>query len=403
MRKLYVPIEHLAIVSYIKLLKEPKQEVYIGKDSVFKLVKTIKKEKYGKVFVVTDKNIMKLNLIGNLLTSLKANNIDYFVFDEVESDPSIETVEKGVALYTENNCDSILAIGGGSVIDCSKVIGARVSDPKRGVLKLKRLIGGVKKFTIPFMVIPTTAGTGSENTYYALITNKQTKQKYPLFSNKYIPSHVALDPNLTVNLPLSITAYTGMDALTHAIEAYVSTFSKYFKKDKQQGLEATKMVLDNLEKVYQQPTNLKYRENMLVASYKGGLAFRKISIGYVHNFAHRMGEFYHIPHGLANAIILPYMLEYMLPKAKRQLSELAIYCKLGNNDEDELLLANKFINKIKELNKTLKIPSKIKEIKESDYPLLIKRILKEGDMCGNPRLMSKKECEEMLNLLKGNK
>lgn len=401
MRKLYVPIEHLAIVSYIKLLRESKQEVYVGKDSTFKLIKVIKKEKYNKVFIVTDKNIMKLNLIGSLLTSLKANKIDYFVFDEVESDPSIETVEKGFASYTENNCDAILAIGGGSVIDCSKVIGARVSDPKRGVLKLKRLIGGVKKFKVPFMVIPTTAGTGSENTYYALITNKETKQKYPLFSNKYIPSHVALNPDFTVNLPLPITAFTGMDALTHAIEAYVSKFSKYFKNDKKHGLEATKMVLDNLEKVYHEPTNLKYRENMLVASYKGGLAFRKISIGYAHNFAHRMGEFYNIPHGLANAIILPYILEFMLPKAKKQLSELAIYCKLGTREEDELALSRKFIDKIKELNKTLKIPNKIKEIKQSDYPLLIKRILKEGDMCGNPRLMSKKECKEMLDLLKG--
>lgn len=400
MRKLYVPIEHLAIVSYIKLLKEPKQQVFVGNDSLFSLVKTMKKEKYNKVFVVTDKNIMKLNLIGSLLSSLKGNNIEYVVYDDVESDPSIETVENGFKLYRENGCDSILAVGGGSVIDCSKVIGARVSDPKRSILKLKRLVGGVRKFKVPFMVVPTTAGTGSENTYYALITNKETKQKYPLFSNKYIPNYVALDPNLTINLPLPITAYTGMDALTHAIESYVSTFSKYFKKDKKQALEATKMVLDNLEKVYKEPTNLKYRENMLVASYKAGLAFRRISIGYVHNFAHRMGELYHIPHGLANAIILPYILEYMLPKAKKSLSELAVYCKLGNTDEDELELAQKFINKIKQLNKDIKIPNKIKEIKESDYPILVKRILKEGDMCGNPRLMNKKECIEMLNRIK---
>ena len=401
MNKLFLGIEHLAIVSYIKLLKTPTQQVFVGTDSLFNLLKNIKKEKYNKVFVVTDKNITKLNLIGSLLSSLKGNNIDYCLFDDVESDPSIETVEKGFNLYRVNNCDSILAVGGGSVIDCAKAIGARVSDPKRGILKLKRLIGGVKKFNIPFMAIPTTAGTGSENTYYALITNKETKQKYPLFSNKYIPNYVALDPNLTVNLPLNITAYTGMDALTHAIEAYVSTYSKFFKEDKKQGLEATKMVLDNLEKVYNEPTNLKYRENMLVASYKAGLAFRKISIGYVHAFAHRMGEFYHIPHGLANAIILPYILEFMVDKAKRPLSELAVYCKLGKQDEDELTLANKFINRVKELNKALKIPTRIKEIKESDYPLLIKRILKEGTLCGNPRVMNKKECEEMLNRIKG--
>lgn len=401
MKKIVLSIVHFFIAIYLKILKTPNQQVFTGNDSKFNLIKSMKKEKFDKVFVVTDKNIMRLNLIGTLLSSLKANNIDYYIFDEVESDPSIETVEKGFNLYVENNCDSILAVGGGSVIDCSKVIGARVSDPKRSVLKMKRLIGGIRKFNVPFMVIPTTAGTGSENTYYALITNKQTKEKYPLLSNKYLPSYVALQPDITVNLPINITAYTGMDALTHAVESYVGTMSIYFKDDKKQGLEATKMVLDNLEKVYKEPTNLKYRENMLIASYKAGLAFRKIGIGYVHNFAHRMGEFYHIPHGLANAIILPYILEYMLPKASKSLSELAVYCKLGNKDEDELSLATKFIDKVKKLNKEMKIPNKIKEIKEKDYDELVKRILKESYLCGNPKLMSKKDCKDMLIKIKG--
>ena len=403
MNKFLVSIEHLAIISYLKLLKVKEQKVFTGKDSIFNIVKEIKKEKLNNVFIATDKNIMKINLIGPLLSSLKVNNIDYYVFDEIESDPGIETVEKGFKLYNDNKCNCILAFGGGSVIDCAKVIGARVSDPNRSVLKLKRLIGGVRKEVPPFMAIPTTSGTGSENTLYALITNKETQEKYPLYSNKYIPNVVALDPNLTVNLPLNITAYTGMDALTHSIESYVSTFSKYFKMDKQQGLEATKMVFENLEKVYNEPTNLKYRENMAIASYKAGLAFRKISIGYVHNFAHRMGEFYHVPHGLANAIILPYILEFMLPKASKPLSELALYCKLGNKGEDQLILANKLINKVKEFNESFKIPNHIKEIKKEDYQLLAKRILKEGNLCGNPRLMSKKECYELLDKIKGDK
>lgn len=401
MNKLFVRIEQFVCALYIKLLKEPKQVVYTGDNSVFKLVKELKKQQKSNVFVATDKNISKLNLVGELLNTLKINNINYYLFDEIESDPSIETVEKGFNSYNENHCDCIIAMGGGSVMDCAKVIGARVSDPKRSVLKLKRLIGGVRKFNVPFMAIPTTSGTGSENTLYALITNKETKQKYPLFSNKYIPSHVALDAKLTVNLPLKITAYTGMDALTHAIEAYVSVSAKFFKKDKQEGLEATKLVLDNLVKVYEEPTNLKYRENMLVASYKAGLAFRRISIGYVHNFAHRMGELYHIPHGLANAIILPYILEYMLPTSYDKLSKLAIYCKLGNKDEDKKELAVKLINKIKEMNKLMKVPTTIKEIKEEDYPLLTKRILKESYMCGNPRLMSKKDVRSMLDKLSG--
>lgn len=401
MNNFFVRIEQFVCAMYIKLLKEPMQKLYVGKDSIFKLIKELKKMQGNNVFIVTDKNIVKLNLIGELLNILKTNNINYCLFDDVESDPSIETVEKGFKTYMDNKCDSLIALGGGSVLDCAKVIGARVSDPNRSIFKLKRLIGGIKKFNIPFMAIPTTSGTGSENTLYALITNKETKQKYPLFSNKYIPSHVALDANLTVNLPLGITAYTGMDALTHAIEAYVSTASKYFKNDKQEALEATKLILDNLEKVYKEPINLKYRENMAIASYKAGLAFRRISIGYVHNFAHRMGEFYHIPHGLANAIILPYILEFMLPKASKSLSELALYCKLGNKGDSELSLANKLIDRVKELNKLMKIPNCIKEIKEEDYKILVKRILKESYMCGNPRLMNKKECINMLEKIKG--
>ena len=402
MNKLFIRMVQLTCALYIKCLKEPKQQLYVGDSSTFELVKEMKKKGIKKVFVVTDPTIIRLNLIGPLLDSLKHNNINYTLYSDVESDPCIETVEKGFNLYNENNCDCLLAVGGGSVLDCAKAIGARVSDPKRGILKLKRLIGGVKKFTIPFMAIPTTSGTGSENTLYALITNKQTRQKYPLLSNKYIPTHVALDAKLTVNLPLSITSYTGMDALTHAIEAYVSTSSKLFKKDKKEGLEATKMILNNLEKVYLEPTNLKYRENMAIASYKAGLAFRRISIGYVHNISHRMGEFYHIPHGLANAIVLPYIIEFMMPIATKQLSELAIYSKLGTKEETEEQLANKLLNKIKELSKLMKIPEHIKEIKEEDLDLIVKRALKESYFCGNPRLMSKKECRELLLKIKGN-
>ena len=260
----FVRVTQTGCALYIRMLKEPKQELYIGDDSTFKLIRVLKKKQLKKVFIATDKNIVKLNLIGYLLNTLTANNIEYCLFDEIESDPSIETVEKGFNLYNENACDSIIAMGGGSVMDCAKAIGARVSDPKRSILKLKRIVGGVRKFTVPFMAIPTTSGTGSENTLYALITNKETKEKYPMFSNKYIPTHVALDANLTVNLPLSITAYTGMDALTHAIEAYVSTASKYFKKDKNEALEASKLIFSNIEKVYNEPTNLKYRENMAV-------------------------------------------------------------------------------------------------------------------------------------------
>lgn len=401
MNNFFVRVGQFICAMYIKTLKEPKQELYIGKDSLFSLVKILKKKKISKTLIVCGKTIAKLNLIGMFLNYLKANHIDYLVFDEVESDPCIETVEKGYQMYNDNNCDAIVAFGGGSILDCSKVIGARVSNPNKNIFKLKKLLGGIKKFNVPFFAIPTTSGTGSENTFFALITNKQTKEKYPLFSNKYVPSHVALDANLTANLPLSITAYTAMDALTHAIEAYISPNSKYFKKDKQEGLEAIKIILNNIGKVYKEPTNLKYRENMAIASYKAGIAFRRINIGYVHNFAHRMGEFYHIPHGLANAIILPYILEFSFPKSKKSLSEIALYCKLGTENESLDELANKVIYKIREINAMMKISENIREIKEEDYNLLIKRILKESYLCGNPRLMNKFQCKNILNKIKG--
>lgn len=403
MNKFFLSIEHAVIITYLKMLKNHEQKVYVGKDSVFNLIKEMKKNKHSNALVVTSQNLIDLGLTTPLFDMLKNNNIKYSVYAGINNEPNIANVEEGFTCYVNNKCDSLIAIGGGSVLDCAKVIGARVSTPRRSVLKLKRLVGGITKFNIPFYAIPTTSGTGSENTLYALITNDETKEKYPILSNKYIPNYVALDPTLTVNLPLTITSYTGIDALTHAIESYVSTYSKYFKSDKKQGLEAIKLIFDNLEKVYNNPTNLKYRENMAIASYKAGLAFRKISIGYVHNFAHRMGELYHIPHGLAIAIILPYILEFMLPKASKSLSEIAIYCKLGTSDEKEIDLAQKVIEKVKQINNALNIPLHIVQIKEEDYPLLVKRIFKEANACGNPKVMSKKECVAMLDLIKGKK
>ena len=165
MNNFFIRIEQFVCAMYTKTLKEPIQELYVGNNSLFNLVKVAKKNKISKVFIVSDKTIAKLNLISLFVNLLKANNIDYFVFDEVESDPSIETVEKGFKLYSNNSCDSIIAFGGGSVLDCAKVIGARISNPNKSIFKLKRLIGGVKKFNVPFFAIPTTSGTGSENTF----------------------------------------------------------------------------------------------------------------------------------------------------------------------------------------------------------------------------------------------
>jgi alcohol dehydrogenase class IV len=372
----------------------PTPKVLTGLGSVKELVKEKKLKKLKKILIVTDKVLLNLNLLDDLFTSLKENNIDYVVYDAVLPNPTIKNVEDGRKLYKDNKCDGIIAFGGGSPIDCAKIIGARISNPYLSVRQMKGLFRVFLPIP-PFFCIPTTAGTGSETTIAAVITDTDTHEKFAINDIKIVPKIAVLDPNLMLGLPKHITSTTGLDALTHAIEAYIGLNGTKFTDKKAKN--AVKLIFENLENAYNDGSNIEARNNMALASFDAGLAFTRAYIGYVHAIAHNMGGMYGVPHGLANAIILPYVLEYYGESVVNKLSDLAILVKLGENSENKEILSKKFIEEIKNMNIRMNIPSKIKELKKEDIPLITKRALKEANPAYPvPQIMTYKDCQNLI-------
>ena len=289
------------------------------------------------------------------------NNLNLIVFDEVVANPTTDNVEDAYKVYCENNCDMIIGFGGGSSIDLAKALGVRVVKPKKSLSKLKGVLKVRKK--LPTLVaIPTTAGTGSETTLASVIVDSQTRHKYAINDFCLIPKYAILDANLILNLPKQITATTGMDALTHAIEAYIG--NSCTKQTKLYALQAVKLIFENLLECYNNPHNFQARENMLNASYKAGLAFTKSYVGYVHAIAHSLGGKYNTAHGFANAIILPCVLRKYGKKIYKKLWELGRYANLFDEKTPKEVGAKIFIEKIEDMNDVMNIGTTIHDIKE---------------------------------------
>jgi len=368
-----------------------------GAGSVNNLAVNIKVRGLKHVLVVTDKILMDLKVPEGFLESLTKNGIKYTIYDNVQPNPTIENVEKGRTIYQKNQCDGIVAFGGGSPIDCAKIIGARISNPFMSVRRMKGLFRVFLPIP-PFFCVPTTAGTGAETTVAAVISDPSTHEKFAISDLKLIPKIAVLDPELMVGLPPHITSTTGMDALTHAVEAYIGLNGNKFTDENAKN--ATKLVFENLEEAYQNGTNIEARNNMALASFYGGSAFTRAYVGYVHAIAHNMGGLYGVPHGLANAIILPYVLEFCRKDAQKKLAGLAIAGGIGTKKESEEDLSFRFIEKIKTLNKNMKIPTFIKELQEKDIPLIAKRALDEAHPdYPVPTIMTLNECESLVKIL----
>jgi alcohol dehydrogenase class IV len=388
---------HKALKITAVVLPFPVPALLTGPGSVKTLAANIKARGIDNVLVVTDKVLMGLNLLDSMLKSLAENNIKYTIFDDVQPNPTIENVEAGRKVYKQKKCQALIGFGGGSPIDCAKAIGARIRNPYMSV----RMMKGLFRVLIPIpplFCVPTTAGTGSEATITAVITDAQSHEKFAINDIKLIPKIAVLDPELMVGLPKHITSTTGMDALTHAVEAYIGINGTKFTDEN--ALAATKLIFENLEKAYKDGSDLAVRTNMAVASYYAGAAFTRAAVGYVHAIAHNMGGLYGVPHGLANAIILPYVLEFCRKEAQGKLAKLAIAGGIGKSGDSEEALSHKFIEKVKAMNKAMDIPTTIKELKRSDIPLIAKRVMKESHpLYPVPRIMDRKECEELVKKL----
>lgn len=379
------------------ILRFPEPELLTGSGSLRALPETIKARGVKNVLIVTDKMLMSLGLLDNLLSGLKESHIGYTIYDGVQPNPTIQNIEDARQKYIDNNCEGIIAFGGGSPMDCAKAAGARISNSRKSVRRMKGYFR-VGKPLPPFFAIPTTAGTGSETTIAAVVTDPGTHEKFVIMDLGLVPKVAVLDPELTIKLPQHITSTTGMDALTHAIEAYIGrSGTKYTDENAE---KAVKLIFENLEEVYRDGSSLEGRNAMALASFHGGIAFTRAYVGYVHAIAHTLGGLYGVPHGLANAVILPYILEYYGEIIEAKLAKLAVAGGIGKAEEGNKVLAKRFVDRVKEMNKNMNIPTYIKELKEQDISLIAKRALKEGNPdYPVPKVMNEEECKGILKKL----
>lgn len=365
------------------------------------IIEVLKAENISSVLLVTDKGIRNLGLTKPLESDIEKSKIKLSVFDGTVPNPTTENVDESLRMYKDNGCEAIIAFGGGSAMDCAKATGARVSCPKKSLAKMKGVLKVRKKLPL-LIAIPTTAGTGSETTLAAVITDSETRHKYAINDFPLIPKYAALLPELTVGLPKHITSTTGMDALTHAVEAYIGRSTT--KQTRKCALFAVKTIFENLTVAYDDGKNLKARENMLIASYNAGLAFTKSYVGYVHAVAHSLGGKYNFAHGLANAIILPYVLKKYGKAIYRKLWEMGKYAGLFDEKTSYKQGAEIFITKIEEMNKYMGIGTKIDEIDIKDIPDLAKTAEKEANpLYPVPVMMTAKELEKIYFEVKAGK
>ena len=371
-----------------------------GPGSIGKIPELLEKQKAKKPLLVTDNGLVKAGIADRIIEVLKKAGISHVVYSDVEPNPSVNTVNAVQKLYLAEGCDSFIALGGGSSMDAAKGAAARVVHPNKTVNQMGGLLKVLKRLP-PFIAIPTTAGTGSETTIAALITDTETHHKYAIMDLSLIPRYAILDSELTRGLPPAITAATGLDALTHAVEAYLC-WTYNTAESKQFALDATKLIFANLEKVYADGNNIEARQAMLLASYKAGFAFTRAGVGNIHAIAHTMGGLYNTPHGLANAVILPKVLDDYGEKGHKKLARMALAAGLVSETDNktDAEKARIFIDAIYGMNERMKIPMGFDCIKDKDIPQMVKWANKESNpIYPVPVIYSKERFTKMIKSL----
>ena len=386
---LYCRIYQKIIFLFSFLLPWRKPKLLSGPGSLLKLANYLSEHKIEKIIIVTDQGIRKAGLLEDFLRQSQELGLMVSIYDKTIPNPTIDNVEEAFTLYKENSCQAIIGFGGGSSIDCAKALGARIAKPKKKIPQMKGLLQIRKKLPL-LIAVPTTSGTGSEATLAAVISNSVTHEKYALNDIVLIPHVAVLDPLLTLGLPKHITSTTGMDALTHAIEAYIGKSNT--KETKEMSIQAMRLIFQYLETAYEQGDNLEAREKMQLASYYAGIAFTRAYVGYVHAIAHTLGGFYQVPHGLANAVILPYVLQAYGKNITNKLAEIydIVSLNIGAESQDEK--AQSLIKKINAMNLAMNIPDKIDAIKDEDLEIMVQRALAEANpLYPVPKIMNAQE------------
>ena len=371
----------------LKFMPASSYMLFAGEGSARGLCQSIGRSGLKRLLVVTDKPLVELGIVERALSGLADSGVETFIYDGVMPDPTFQVVGEGATVYRENNCDSILAIGGGSSIDAAKIIGLAITHEKDPSEYIG--FGLVKEPIPPLYVIPTTSGTGSEATSGAVISDSETHAKGVISGGPLLPVAACLDPELLTGLPPHITAATGMDALTHAIEAYIGVWDRGDAKEK--GSLATRIIFQQLSRAYADGSDVGARDAMAHASYMAGQAINQVNVGNVHAIAHQLGGEYGIPHGMANAMVLPYVLEMSLDAARERLTQLAQV--IGKNTAEEFIVA------VRELSAEVGIPAQVEKLREADIPALVARAVAEGDGYCAPHFMQAGDCTAVLHKL----
>ena len=357
----------------------------------------IKSKGYTNVMIVTDRGIRTLGLTEPLERLIESSGLSLTVYDGTMPNPTSDNVEEAREMYVENGCEVLIAFGGGSAMDCAKAVGARIVRPKKPLAKMQGLIKVRHRLPL-FIAIPTTAGTGSETTVASVITDSKTHRKYVINDFSLIPHYALLDPAVTVGLPKHLTATTGMDALTHAVEVYIGRSRT--KATKAASEKAVKLIFDNLERAYENGSDIEARANMLEASYLAGTAFTKSYVGYIHAVAHTLGGRYGVAHGLANAVLLPNVLRAYESSVTKPLADLARAVGLVGDDVADVDAKETFIAHIEGMNKRMGIPERLDCVHSEDVPELAVLADKEANpLYPVPRLWDSKELEALYLLV----
>ena len=348
------------------------------------------------VMLVTDAGVRGLGLTAHLEELLKAAHIRCVVYDGTVANPTVANVEQARMLYLENGCQGLIAFGGGSSMDCAKALGARIVRPNKPLARMEGLLQVLRRLPL-LIAVPTTAGTGSETTLAAVITDEKIHHKYPINDFALIPHYAVLDPDVTLGLPPHLTATTGMDALTHAVEAYIGRSTT--KGTRAAAIEAVQLIFANLPEAYFNGHDRDARANMLRAAYLAGTAFTKSYVGYVHAVAHSLGGRYGIAHGLANSVLLPVVLKAYAPAAWKKLAELARAAGVSSAARDEEA-AKAFIEAVEAMNAAMDIPETLPGILSEDIPQLARYADHEANpLYPVPVLWGPEELQKMYELV----
>lgn len=380
----------------IYALEMPKK-TYFGVRAVEKVREAVKDLNVSNALIITDKGVINTGLVDALIKELSSTTVKTSIFDEAEPEPTVKSIEKAVKYLKEiKDVNFIIAVGGGSVMDtakCANVVamnGGSILDYEDDIENPRPI-----RKLLPLIAVPTTAGTGSEASIWAVFTDTKRKLKTGTADPKLIADVAILDPNMTKTMPPTLTAATGMDAFTHAIEAYVSTYANPITDAF--SIQAIKLIAENLRTAVEDGENMEARTNMILASFMAGSAFSNSSLGIVHTMAEALGGFYRISHGITNTLILPHVMDFNLSANVEKFMKIAEFMGEDVKGLDVNKASKKSVSAVKKLSRDIRLPQTLREVgvKREDFPALVEMTFKWANESGNPREVSKKQLREL--------